>query len=416
MDLTYPRRGRGVPRARSARGSRRTSPRAGSSAGFPMTAEERRAVQHGVARDALQGRVDLRELAGRVRRQGAHARSSRSCSTRSSPRPARRCAPTSSATPSSARRSCSGAPRSRSASSSRGSCTARPRGARGSASPTPGRTSRRLSTSAVLDGDEWVINGQKVWTTQAQHADYIFLLARTDPDAPKHAGISYLLVPMRQPGVEVRPITQVDGTAEFNEVFFTDARCPADNVVGGVNNGWKVAMTTLGFERGSVGHHELPPLPEGVGAARRRGAPARHGRRRQLVRDGLVRSWTDVQDHAGQRLPHADRRAQRHARGREARRVQQDVLVRGAPSRRWSSALDVMGMRGPDPRPGTGQRRGAPARAPRAAAPTTRCPTCRRASSSAAPRRSGAAPPRSSATSSASAHSGCPKEPSPQPA
>jgi hypothetical protein len=102
----------------------------------------------------------------------------------------------------------------------------------------------------VLDGHEFVINGQKVWTTQAQFADYCFLLARTDPAAPKHAGISYLLVPMKQPGVEVRPITQPDGSAEFNEVFFADARCPEENVVGGLNNGWAVTNTTLGFERG----------------------------------------------------------------------------------------------------------------------------------------------------------------------
>jgi alkylation response protein AidB-like acyl-CoA dehydrogenase len=102
----------------------------------------------------------------------------------------------------------------------------------------------------VLDGDEWVINGQKVWTTGGHHADYCFLLTRTDPEAPKHKGISYLLVPMRQPGVEVRGITQPDGTAEFCEVFFTDAHCPKDNVVGGVNNGWKVANSTLAFERG----------------------------------------------------------------------------------------------------------------------------------------------------------------------
>ncbi|MEZ7961936.1 MAG: acyl-CoA dehydrogenase family protein, partial [Ilumatobacter sp.] len=101
-----------------------------------------------------------------------------------------------------------------------------------------------------LDGDEWVINGQKVWTTQGHHADYCFLLTRTDPEAKKHAGISYMLVPMNQPGVEVRGITQPDGTAEFCEVFFSDARCAKDAVVGGVNNGWKVANSTLGFERG----------------------------------------------------------------------------------------------------------------------------------------------------------------------
>jgi alkylation response protein AidB-like acyl-CoA dehydrogenase len=120
----------------------------------------------------------------------------------------------------------------------------------GFSEPNSGSDLASLMTSAELDGDEWVINGQKVWTTGGHHADYCFLLTRTDPDAPKHKGISYLLVPMRQPGVEVRGITQPDGTAEFCEVFFTDARCPKDNVVGGVNNGWKVANSTLAFERG----------------------------------------------------------------------------------------------------------------------------------------------------------------------
>ncbi len=120
----------------------------------------------------------------------------------------------------------------------------------GFSEPNSGSDLASLSTSAALDGDEWVINGQKVWTTQGDDADYCFLLTRTDPDAPKHRGISYLLVPMRQPGVEVRRITQPDGTAEFCEVFFDDARCPAGNVVGGVNDGWKVANSTLAFERG----------------------------------------------------------------------------------------------------------------------------------------------------------------------
>ena len=120
----------------------------------------------------------------------------------------------------------------------------------GFSEPNSGSDLASLKTSAILDGDEWIINGQKVWTTGGHHADYCFLLTRTDVDAPKHKGISYLLVPMRQEGVEVRGIVQPDGTAEFCEVFFTNARCPKDNVVGGVNNGWKVANSTLAFERG----------------------------------------------------------------------------------------------------------------------------------------------------------------------
>ena len=116
--------------------------------------------------------------------------------------------------------------------------------------PGSGSDFAGLSAKGVRDGDEWIANGQKVWTTQGHHADYCFLLTRTDPDAPKHKGISYLLVPMRQPGVEVRGIVQPDGTAEFCEVFFDNARCPKDNVVGGVNNGWQVANSTLAFERG----------------------------------------------------------------------------------------------------------------------------------------------------------------------
>ena len=120
----------------------------------------------------------------------------------------------------------------------------------GFSEPNSGSDLASLKTTAVLDGDEWIINGQKVWTTQGHHADYCFLLTRTDPDAQKHKGISYLLVPMRQPGVEVRGIVQPDGTAEFCEVFFDNARCPKDNVVGGVNEGWKVANSTLAFERG----------------------------------------------------------------------------------------------------------------------------------------------------------------------
>src|SRR3954452_20972266 len=120
----------------------------------------------------------------------------------------------------------------------------------GYSEPNSGSDLGSLQCRAVLDGDQWVINGQKIWTSSGHLADHIFLLARTDPDAPKHKGISFLLVPMDQPGVEVRPIKMISGDSEFNEVFFTDATCPRDDVVGGVNNGWAVAMTLLGYERG----------------------------------------------------------------------------------------------------------------------------------------------------------------------
>jgi alkylation response protein AidB-like acyl-CoA dehydrogenase len=157
----------------------------------------------------------------------------------------------------------------------------------GFSEPNSGSDLASLKTSAVLDGDEWVINGQKVWTTGGHHADYCFLLTRTDPDAPKHKGISYLLVPMRQPGVEVRGITQPDGTAEFCEVFFTNARCPKDNVVGGVNNGWKVANSTLAFERGqsaTTGYRRFAEeLAILVAAARQNGSIADPRIRQRLV-------------------------------------------------------------------------------------------------------------------------------------
>ena len=163
----------------------------------------------------------------------------------------------------------------------------------GFSEPDAGSDLASLKTRAELDGDEWVVNGQKVWTTQAQYADYIFLLARTDADAPKHAGISYLLIPMKQEGVEVRPIKQIDGTEEFNEVFFTNARCPKDNVVGGVNNGWKVAMTTLGFERGTsstTGHRRFQKeFDQILDLARTRGRNSD-----PLTRQRLARSWSKI--------------------------------------------------------------------------------------------------------------------------
>ncbi|MEV5302071.1 acyl-CoA dehydrogenase family protein [Amycolatopsis methanolica] len=120
----------------------------------------------------------------------------------------------------------------------------------GYSEPGAGSDLAAVSTSAELRDGEWVVNGQKIWTSLAHVADWCFVLARTERGSQRHRGLSYLLVPLRQDGVTVRPIQQLTGTSEFNEVFFDDARTPAAMVVGGPGEGWRIAMATLGFERG----------------------------------------------------------------------------------------------------------------------------------------------------------------------
>ena len=203
----------------------------------------------------------------------------------------------------------------------------------GFSEPNSGSDLASLKTSAVLDGDEWIINGQKVWTTGGHHADYCFLLTRTDPEAPKHKGISYLLVPMRQPGVEVRGITQPDGTAEFCEVFFDDARCPKDNVVGGVNNGWKVANSTLGVRARPVGDDRLPALRGGV-PPDGRGGPENGAIDDPHIRQRLAQYYTKFQIlriNGLRSLSPTLTGAEGPGRHRP-RRDEQDVLVGDAPA------------------------------------------------------------------------------------
>jgi alkylation response protein AidB-like acyl-CoA dehydrogenase len=158
--------------------------------------------------------------------------------------------------------------------------------------PGAGSDLASLSTRAERDGEEWVVTGQKVWTSGAHFSDLGILLARTDPDAPKHRGISYLLVDMRAPGIEVRPLRQMTGATGFNEVFLTDVRIPVESTLGDVNAGWAVAMTTLANERTFMGggggrslaFSDLATLARAQGAARD-----------PVVRQGLAASFTRAQ-------------------------------------------------------------------------------------------------------------------------
>ncbi len=127
----------------------------------------------------------------------------------------------------------------------------------GYSEPGSGSDLASLQTTARLEGDHWVINGQKIWTSNAREAHYMFGLFRTEPGASKHAGISYLLVPMNAPGIDVRPLRQMTGSMEFNEVFFDDARAPAENIVGRRGEGWSISRATLVHERNLIGNPRL---------------------------------------------------------------------------------------------------------------------------------------------------------------
>ena len=123
----------------------------------------------------------------------------------------------------------------------------------GFSEPGAGSDLASLQTRAVKDGDYYVVNGQKIWTSNAQRADYMILLARTDPDAPKHRGISYFLLDMKSPGITIQPLIQMTGQAGFSQVFFDNVRVPAKNMIGEVNRGWYVSTATLDFERSGIG-------------------------------------------------------------------------------------------------------------------------------------------------------------------
>jgi len=175
----------------------------------------------------------------------------------------------------------------------------------GYSEPGSGSDLASLQARAEIVGDEWVINGQKIWTTNAQNADWMFCLCRTEPEAQKHAGISYLLIPMKQPGIEVSPLKTMNGSADFNQVFFTDAKTPADHIVGKRGEGWLVSRTTLKHERNSIGAAAqsvmmLQGLVEFAKKQKRNGRPAIED---PLIRDkiGQLEGYVRAHEYSGLR-------------------------------------------------------------------------------------------------------------------
>ncbi|WP_204803529.1 acyl-CoA dehydrogenase family protein [Mycobacterium riyadhense] len=161
--------------------------------------------------------------------------------------------------------------------------------------PGAGSDLAAAATRAVRDGDDWVVNGQKVWTSMAQHAQMAILVARTNPDVPKHAGLTYFLCDMRQPGIDIRPLRQITGEAEFNEVFLTDVRVPDANRLGDEGGGWRVATTTLNNERVAIGSRSGVPREGGhIGKVTEawRTDPAL---RNPAMHDQMMRLWVEAE-------------------------------------------------------------------------------------------------------------------------
>jgi alkylation response protein AidB-like acyl-CoA dehydrogenase len=214
--------------------------------------------------------------------------------------------------------------------------------------PSAGSDVAGLSTRAVRDGDEWVVNGQKVWTTVAHLSKWGMLVARTNPDVPKHDGLSYFVVDMKSPGVEVRPLYQITGEAEFNEVFFNDCRIPAENMLGKEGQGWRVAITTLMNERVAIGGGGSKKKGGG-GIARLldlwKARDARQGSAAEtaILRDRVTRSWIEQE-----LLRLTTERASLAAKtGNPGPEGSVGKLFQAESAKRmWEVAIDVLGSRG----------------------------------------------------------------------
>jgi alkylation response protein AidB-like acyl-CoA dehydrogenase len=211
--------------------------------------------------------------------------------------------------------------------------------------PSAGSDVAGLSTSAVRDGDEWIVNGQKVWTTVAHLSRWGMLLARTNPDVPKHDGLSYFVLDMHAPGVEVRPLYQITGEAEFNEVFFTDVRIPHDQMLGKEGQGWRVAITTLMNERVAIGGGGSKKKGGGASAQllklwqdRKQGA--RSAAQEAILRDRVTQSYieNELLRVTSQRARATQKSGNPGPEGSVSKLAQAELN-----KRIWETALDVIG-------------------------------------------------------------------------
>ena len=220
----------------------------------------------------------------------------------------------------------------------------------GFSEPNAGSDLASVRTKAERRGDKFVINGQKIWTSFAQYSDWCFALVRTDPDAPKHKGLSFLLIDMKSPGISIRPLRQISGECEFNETFFDDVEVPVENVVGGIGEGWSIAMTTLAYERGpedALGRQvrfkqELDTLVETLCVLRRGDRAAIE---HPLVRQTVARSIIEVEVMRLNALRSFSRYANGEDRGEDASVIK--LYWSHAAQRLYEQALDAIGPTAP---------------------------------------------------------------------
>jgi alkylation response protein AidB-like acyl-CoA dehydrogenase len=233
----------------------------------------------------------------------------------------------------------------------------------GFSEPNAGSDLASVRTRAERRGDTFIVNGQKIWTSFAQYSHWCFALVRTDPDAPKHKGLSFLLIDMKSPGISIRPLRQISGECEFNETFFDDVEVPVENIVGDINDGWRIAMTTLAYERGpedALGRQirfkqELDKLLLTLAAQKRGGGTAVDDAH---MRQALARSITEVEVMRLNSLRTFSKYLNGEERGPDASILK--LYWSHAAQRMYETALDALGpiapLSGRDPRAAAGGR------------------------------------------------------------